>query len=99
MGRFPERFHYRNKMEYSFAAIGRSLGDDPDAEFEDGFFLGFKARERVGRREPRRGQRTLRPGLRGPGQGHPRMVRSLRTSPWHAPKREGFFASSSCGGA
>ena len=40
----PLPFHYRNKMEYSFSAIGRGPDADPEAEFGDGFHLGFKAR-------------------------------------------------------
>lgn len=37
----PQPYHYRNKMEYSFSAIGHDL--DKDEEF-DGFALGFKRR-------------------------------------------------------
>ena len=88
----PSGFHYRNKMEYSFAAIGRSPGDDPDAEFEDGFFLGFKARGTWWAVENLDGDSGLfDPEFEG-------MVKDIRgwceasgMPPWHAPKREGFF--------
>lgn len=37
----PRDFHYRNKMEYSFSAVGAKPGSE---KLEDGFFLGFKKR-------------------------------------------------------
>ncbi len=37
----PRIYHYRNKMEYSFAAVVAELDDD---KFKDGFALGFKRR-------------------------------------------------------
>ena len=88
----PSGFHYRNKMEYSFAAIGRSPGDDPDAEFEDGFFLGFKARGTWWAVENLEGDSGLFDPTFEP------LVKDIRVwceesglPPWHAPKREGFF--------
>lgn len=88
----PSGFHYRNKMEYSFAAIGRSPGDDPDAEFEDGFFLGFKARGTwwaVENLDADSGLfdpdfEALLPQIR-------QWCVSSGLPPWHAPKRSGFF--------
>ena len=44
----PLPFHYRNKMEYSFSAIGRGPDADPEAEFGDGFHLGSRPAERGG---------------------------------------------------
>ena len=88
----PSGFHYRNKMEYSFAAIGRSPGDDPDAEFEDGFFLGFKARGTWWAVENLEGDSGLFDPTFEP------LVKDIRRwcedsglPPRHAPKREGFF--------
>jgi 23S rRNA (uracil1939-C5)-methyltransferase len=88
----PSGFHYRNKMEYSFAAIGRSPGDDPDAEFTDGFYLGFKARgtwwavenldNDSGLFDP--ALESLMPIVR-------QWCQATGLPPWHAPKREGFF--------
>ena len=79
-------------MEYSFSAIGRSPGDDPDAEFEDGFFLGFKARGTWWAVENLEGDSGLFDPTFEP------MVKDIRSwcedsglPPWHAPKREGFF--------
>ncbi len=88
----PTAFHYRNKMEYSFAAIGRGPDADPDAEFGDGFHLGFKARGTwwaVEDLERDSGLfdvefESLLPAIRErcAGSGLPA---------WHAPRREGFF--------
>lgn len=88
----PAGFHYRNKMEYSFAAIGRQPGDDPDAEFEDGFFLGFKARGTWWAVENIEGDSGLFDSV------FESLIKDIRQwcedselPPWHAPKREGFF--------
>ena len=88
----PAAFHYRNKMEYSFAAIGRGPDADPDADFGDGFHLGFKARGTwwaVEDLERDSGLfdvefESLLPAIRErcAGSGLPA---------WHAPRREGFF--------
>lgn len=88
----PAAFHYRNKMEYSFSAIGRSPGDDPDAEFDDGFFLGFKARGTWWAVENLSNDcglfdapfESLMPALRT-------HCEATGLPAWHAPRREGFF--------
>jgi len=88
----PSGFHYRNKMEYSFAAIGRSPGDDPDAEFEDGFYLGFKARGTWWAVENLQGDSGLfDPEFEALVQEVRQWCEESGLPPWHAPKREGFF--------
>ncbi|MEO1033086.1 MAG: 23S rRNA (uracil(1939)-C(5))-methyltransferase RlmD [Bacteroidota bacterium] len=85
----PHPFHYRNKMEYGFSAIGydRTLKKDVDE-----FTLGFK----------RRGLWWCGDNLdRDSGlfdadvENHLKTIRAYceRTglAPWHAPKKEGFF--------
>ena len=88
----PSGFHYRNKMEYSFAAIGRSPGDDPDAEFSDGFFLGFKARGTWWAVENLdRDSGLFDPALESLMPVIRQHCADSGLPPWHAPKREGFF--------
>ncbi|MFP4846293.1 23S rRNA (uracil(1939)-C(5))-methyltransferase RlmD [Winogradskyella sp. PE311] len=85
----PNTFHYRNKMEYGFSAIGynRALKTDVDE-----FTLGFK----------RRGTWWCGDNLnRDSGlfdAEFENQLKDIKTyceatglSPWHAPKREGFF--------
>jgi 23S rRNA (uracil-5-)-methyltransferase RumA len=85
----PESWHYRNKMEYSFAAIGREPGE---IESVDGFFLGFKVRGTWWSVENMNGDGGLF------DKGFEDALPTLRKycidsglPPWHAPKREGFF--------
>ena len=88
----PLSFHYRNKMEYSFSAIGRGPDADPDAEFGDGFHLGFKARGTWWAVEDLEGDsglfdaemETLLPAFRS-------WCEETGLPAWHAPRREGFF--------
>lgn len=88
----PDAFHYRNKMEYSFAAIGRSPDADPAADFGDGFHLGFKARGTWWAVEDLEGDsglfdpamESLLPALRA-------RCEATGLPAWHAPRREGFF--------
>lgn len=88
----PSALHYRNKMEYSFSAIGRGPEADPDADFGDGFHLGFKARGTWWAVEDLDGDsglfdaqfESLMPELR-------RWCGSTGLPAWHAPRREGFF--------
>lgn len=88
----PSGFHYRNKMEYSFAAIGRQPGDDPDAEFQDGFFLGFKARGTWWAVENIEGDSGLfDPVFESLIKDIRQWCEDTELPPWHAPKREGFF--------
>jgi len=88
----PSPFHYRNKMEYSFAAIGRGPDADPDAEFGDGFHLGFKARGTWWAVEDLEDDSGLF------DQQFEQLLPHIRSwceasglPAWHAPKREGFF--------
>ncbi len=85
----PNLFHYRNKMEYSFSAIGYDHTKKTDV---DEFTLGFK----------RRGTWWIGENLdKDSGIFDKELedqLRNIRTycdesglPPWHAPKREGFF--------
>ncbi len=85
----PHTFHYRNKMEYGFSAIGydRTLKTDVDE-----FTLGFKRRglwwcgENLNKDS----------GLFDPEvENHLKSIRvyckNTGLAPWHGPKKEGFF--------
>jgi 23S rRNA (uracil-5-)-methyltransferase RumA len=85
----PNVFHYRNKMEYSFSAIGydRILKTDKDE-----FTLGFK----------RRGVWWMGDNLEKDSglfdqqlEDHIKTIRAYcqktGLAPWHGPKKEGFF--------
>ncbi|NQX87014.1 MAG: 23S rRNA (uracil(1939)-C(5))-methyltransferase RlmD [Flavobacteriaceae bacterium] len=85
----PNLFHNRNKMEYSFSAIGYDHAKKTDV---DEFTLGFK----------RRGVWWIGENLdKDSGifdKALESQLRDIRNycedtglSPWHAPKREGFF--------
>jgi 23S rRNA (uracil-5-)-methyltransferase RumA len=85
----PNQFHYRNKMEYGFSAIGYDKEQKTDV---DEFTLGFK----------RRGTWWMGENLdKDSGLFDKEFEDSLHKikayckdtnlEPWHAPKREGFF--------
>ncbi|CAM1353747.1 23S rRNA (uracil(1939)-C(5))-methyltransferase RlmD [Tenacibaculum insulae] len=85
----PNVFHYRNKMEYGFSAIGYDRINKIDADF---FTLGFK----------RRGVWWMGDNLdKDSGLFDAQVEDNLKIireycektglSPWHGPKREGFF--------
>ena len=85
----PNLFHYRNKMEYSFSAIGYDHENNTDV---DEFTLGFK----------RRGTWWIGDNLdKDSGLFDKDLEDNLikikayceatGLNPWHAPKREGFF--------
>ena len=85
----PNVFHYRNKMEYGFSAIGYDRINKTDI---DEFTLGFK----------RRGVWWMVDHLdKDSGLFDKQMEDNLKNirqycietglSPWHGPKREGFF--------
>ena len=85
----PNVFHYRNKMEYGFSAIGYDRGTKRD---KDEFTLGFK----------RRGVWWMGDNLdKDSGLFDKQMEDNLKNirqycidtglEPWHGPKREGFF--------
>lgn len=85
----PNIFHYRNKMEYGFSAIGYDRKNKTD---KDQFTLGFK----------RRGLWWLGDDLmKDSGLFDKQLEDNLHKikdyceatglAPWHGPKREGFF--------
>jgi 23S rRNA (uracil1939-C5)-methyltransferase len=85
----PNVFHYRNKMEYGFSAIGYDRVTKRD---KDEFTLGFK----------RRGVWWMGDNLdKDSGLFDKQMEDNLKNikqycietglDPWHGPKREGFF--------
>ncbi|MFD2567895.1 23S rRNA (uracil(1939)-C(5))-methyltransferase RlmD [Pseudotenacibaculum haliotis] len=85
----PNLFHYRNKMEYGFSAIGYDRENKTDI---DEFTLGFK----------RRGTWWMGDNLEKDSGLFDKQVedsiRVIRTycedtglQPWHGPRREGFF--------
>ncbi|WP_298778351.1 23S rRNA (uracil(1939)-C(5))-methyltransferase RlmD [uncultured Polaribacter sp.] len=85
----PNVFHYRNKMEYGFSAIGYDRVNKTD---KDEFTLGFK----------RRGVWWMGDNLeKDSGLFDKQMEDNLKNirqycietdlEPWHGPKKEGFF--------
>lgn len=85
----PNVFHYRNKMEYGFSAIGYDRKNKTDI---DEFTLGFK----------RRGTWWMGDNLDKDSGLFDKLVednlKSIREycqetnlAPWHGPKKEGFF--------
>ena len=85
----PNVFHYRNKMEYGFSAIGYDRINKTDV---DEFTLGFK----------RRGTWWMGDNLeKDSGLFDAQMEDNLKVirkyciktglAPWHGPKKEGFF--------
>ena len=85
----PNVFHYRNKMEYGFSAIGYDRVNKKDADF---FTLGFK----------RRGVWWMGDNLdKDSGLFDAQVEDNLKVireycentglTPWHGPKKEGFF--------
>ncbi|PQJ23121.1 23S rRNA (uracil(1939)-C(5))-methyltransferase RlmD [Tenacibaculum sp. SG-28] len=85
----PNLYHYRNKMEYSFSAIGY----DPESKKDvDEFTLGFK----------RRGTWWMGENLNKDSglfdEDFENNLHKIRAyckatglAPWHAPRKEGFF--------
>lgn len=85
----PNVFHYRNKMEYSFSAIGYDRNKKTDV---DEFTLGFK----------KRGVWWMGENLdKDSGLFDAELENNLKVirnycektglAPWHGPKKEGFF--------
>lgn len=85
----PNVFHYRNKMEYGFSAIGYDRVNKTD---EDIFTLGFK----------RRGVWWMGDNLEKDSGLFDKLVEdnvkpikeyceATGLAPWHGPKKEGFF--------
>ncbi len=85
----PNNFHYRNKMEYAFSAIGYDRENKTDV---DVFTLGFK----------RRGVWWMGDNLEKDSglfdkqvEDNIKVIRNYcettGLSPWHGPRKEGFF--------
>lgn len=85
----PDIWHYRNKMEYSFAAIRYDL--DTDEELDE-FALGFKHRGTWWMVENLDDDSGL---FDKQTESNLHLIRKFCEDsglpPWHAPKREGFF--------
>ena len=85
----PNTFHYRNKMEYGFSAIGfdKKLNTDIDA-----FTLGFKKRGTWWCAENLDNDSGL---FDAAFETNIKLIRAYckntGLAPWHAPKKEGFF--------
>lgn len=85
----PNTWHYRNKMEYSFSAIGHNL--ETDEEF-DGFAFGFKRRGtwwKVENLDKDSGlfDEEFENKLKDIRQ----FCENSGLPAWHPPKKEGFF--------
>ena len=85
----PLQFHYRNKMEYSFAAIRYDLETSREL---DEFALGFKHRGTWWMVENLDADSGL---FDAQVENNLKVIREFCEKsglpPWHAPKREGFF--------
>lgn len=85
----PNHFHYRNKMEYSFSAIGHNI--ETEKEF-DGFALGFKRRGTWWKVENLDKSSGL---FDEEFESKLHLLRSWCESTglpaWHPPKKTGFF--------
>ncbi len=85
----PTAWHYRNKMEYSFSAIGHDPLTDEDF---DGFALGFKHRGTWWMVENLERDSGLFDAEVEGRLGELRAwCASTGLNAWHPPKREGFF--------
>jgi 23S rRNA (uracil-5-)-methyltransferase RumA len=85
----PSHFHYRNKMEYAFAAIRYDLNSKEEL---DDFALGFKRRGTWWIVENLDADSGL---LDAQVESNLHLIRKFCIAsglpPWHAPRREGFF--------
>jgi 23S rRNA (uracil-5-)-methyltransferase RumA len=85
----PNTFHYRNKMEYSFSAIGYNHELKTDV---DEFTLGFKKRGTWWCGDNLNNDSGL---FDAEVENNLKNIRNYceqtNLTPWHAPKREGFF--------
>ena len=85
----PNTFHYRNKMEYGFSAIGYDRDQKTDI---DEFTLGFKRRglwwcgENLNK-DSGLFDEQLENALKDIRQ----YCKNTGLQPWHAPRKEGFF--------
>ena len=85
----PNVFHYRNKMEYSFSAIGYNNEEKTDV---DEFTLGFKRRGTWWIGENLNGDSGLFDAdLENKLADIRKYCEATGLAPWHAPRKEGFF--------
>lgn len=85
----PNVFHYRNKMEYGFSAIGYDTEKKTDI---DAFTLGFKKRGTWWCAENLNNDSGLFDAEVETKLKHIRnYCEATGLPPWHAPKKEGFF--------
>ena len=85
----PHTFHYRNKMEYGFSAIGYDRNKKTDI---DAFTLGFKRRGLWWCGENLDKDSGLFDAALENQLKHIRSYcQNTGLAPWHAPKKEGFF--------
>ncbi|MGD1847473.1 MAG: class I SAM-dependent RNA methyltransferase, partial [Salibacteraceae bacterium] len=85
----PATFHYRNKMEYSFSAIGYDQEQKTDI---DAFTLGFK---KMGTwwcaEDLNRDSGMFDKAVEDKLQLIKAYCQNTGLAPWHAPRKEGFF--------
>ncbi|KJD36280.1 RNA methyltransferase [Tamlana sedimentorum] len=85
----PNTFHYRNKMEYGFSAIGYNHELKTDV---DEFTLGFKKRGTWWCGDNLNNDSGLFDGqLENNLKNIRAYCQNTGLAPWHAPKKEGFF--------
>jgi len=85
----PNTWHYRNKMEYSFSAIGHNL--ETDEEY-DGFALGFKRRGTWWKVENLDKDSGLFDAeFENKLKDIRKFCEDSGLPAWHPPKKEGFF--------
>jgi len=85
----PNIFHYRNKMEYSFSAIGYDKETKTDV---DEFTLGFKRRGTWWMGENlEKDSGLFDEEFENKLKDIKKYCEDTKLKPWHAPKKEGFF--------
>lgn len=85
----PATFHYRNKMEYAFSAIGYDRDQKTDV---DEFTLGFKKRGTWWCGEDlKKDSGLFDKELEDKLSEIKNYCKDTGLEPWHAPKKEGFF--------
>lgn len=85
----PNTFHYRNKMEYCFSAIGYDHEEKTDV---DEFTMGFKKRGTWWCAEDlNKDSGLFDKELEDKLRQIKEYCKNTGLSPWHGPKKEGFF--------
>ncbi len=85
----PNTFHYRNKMEYGFSAIGYDRIEKTDI---DAFTLGFKKRGTWWCAENlEKDSGLFDTGVENNLKHIRNYCEQTGLAPWHAPRKEGFF--------